>query len=80
MKEVNLTEFREMLKQYYELAASGREVVRISNRKSPYDDAVLISVRQYEEYKDFERMIKYCNFIIQNFDNGSQTKEIEDEK
>lgn len=80
MKEVNLTEFREMLKQYYELAASGREVVRITNRKSPYDDAVLISVRQYDEYQDFERMIKYCDFIIKNFDNGSQPKEIEDEK
>lgn len=80
MKEVNLTEFREQLRQYYELAASNREAVRITNRKSPYDGAILISYQQYKDYKFQERLIKYCDFIMKNFDSGIDFKEIQDEK
>ncbi len=80
MKETNLTEFRENLRDYYVLAASGKEVVKVTNRKSKNGDAVLISAELYDEFERFRRFRAYSERLAELDNRVRQLEEKYDEK
>ena len=59
MEEVNLTEFREKIAKYYDMAVSEKTPVLITNRKNSNGDAVLISQAEYKELQDLKRLSAY---------------------